>query len=130
MELNYRGVKYEKNLCKLEVMEGEVGGKYRGRDWRYNYPRHTLSLRPKVDLCYRGSNYSSNSTITEIELQRKILNQNINNIEPRSLGEEATQIHLDNIRRNLEHRLQVAKERGNYNLVEMLQKESRDLALI
>jgi hypothetical protein len=43
--------------------------------------------------------------------------------------ETLSSIHLNNIRRRLERRLQIAQENGDETLVNLLKKESQDLAL-
>jgi hypothetical protein len=43
--------------------------------------------------------------------------------------DETNKIHLDNMRRNLERRLQVAKSIGDSHLVNLLQEESKQLAM-
>ncbi|MCU0534327.1 MAG: DUF4278 domain-containing protein [Hydrococcus sp. Prado102] len=35
MKLTYRGVSYEYNPVVVETTTGQVGGKYRGLDWRF-----------------------------------------------------------------------------------------------
>ncbi|NES80105.1 MAG: hypothetical protein F6K10_00490, partial [Moorea sp. SIO2B7] len=45
------------------------------------------------------------------------------------VAENAKKIHLDNIRRNLERRLQIAKDKGDENLVNLLKQEEKQLAL-
>ena len=44
------------------------------------------------------------------------------------LKQEVKQIHLDNLKRNLERRIQTAKAKGNHRLVDLLIQESRDIA--
>jgi hypothetical protein len=43
--------------------------------------------------------------------------------------ETLSTIHLNNIRRRLERRLQIAQDNGDETLVNLLEKESQDLAL-
>jgi hypothetical protein len=132
MKLTYRGVEYTRTPYNLEVTEGEVAGKYRGRDWRYHCPRHMVDLQPKANLQYRGIPYKTcrvvDESIPEVEVHRKQLHRTFGQTQPRSVVDEAAKIHLDNMRRNLERRLQVAKASGNNSLVQMLEKESKDLA--
>ncbi|TAE54486.1 MAG: DUF4278 domain-containing protein [Oscillatoriales cyanobacterium] len=40
MKLTYRGANYEYDIPTVDMIEGEVAGKYRGQDWNYRYPRH------------------------------------------------------------------------------------------
>jgi Domain of unknown function (DUF4278) len=128
MLLTYRGVTHEGNFVPLEMEEGAIAGKYRGVDWRYRYPRHVPQSEPKPYRQYRGVSYST-SPVSERREPPKIscplpLNQ------PTPIEQEGlSTVHLDNIRRRLERRLQIAQENGDENLLEMLQKESQDLSL-
>ena len=44
------------------------------------------------------------------------------------MGGELTETHLTNIRRNLERRLLAAKEKGDQNLIRLLEDEGRQIA--
>ena len=61
MKLSYRGVSYEYNPPVVETTLGEVGGKYRGLDWRFRNMKKPPILQPRVDLTYRGVRYSHGS---------------------------------------------------------------------
>lgn len=54
MKLTYRGVSYEYNPPQVETTLGEVGGKYRGLEWRFRNPKKLPILQPTLDLVYRG----------------------------------------------------------------------------
>jgi len=41
---------------------------------------------------------------------------------------EVAQMHRDNLRQRLEHRLQVAREQGDQRLIQMLEAEQRQTA--
>jgi Domain of unknown function (DUF4278) len=137
MRLTYRGVSYERQPLSLEVTEGEIGGQYRGQTWRHHYPRHIPNLKPKpYVLQYRGVAYCTQPTLlpgprigchTE-SVSRQEFKKSIERLfQP--VVDEAQQIHLENIRRRLEHRLQVAKIKGDETLIHQLEEESRQLAL-
>ena len=53
MKLTYRGANYEYDIPTVDMIEGEVAGKYRGQNWNYRYPRHIPN--PKE---YGGTNYT------------------------------------------------------------------------
>ncbi|MEC4983028.1 MAG: DUF4278 domain-containing protein [Oscillatoria sp. PMC 1068.18] len=135
MKLSYRGIGYDRQSLSLEVLEGEIIGKYRGQDIRAKYPRHIPQLQPKVYLQYRGIAYSKRPVV---KCQALPLTQPNSTVDPctflsnqvnRGISEEAAQIHLDNIRRSLERRMQVAKATGNQDLVRLLEQESQELSL-
>lgn len=136
MQYTYRGVTYNRKPLSLEVAESEIGGAYRGQTWHKHYPHHVLELKPKPYLQYRGVAYGKQpyiQTAPRIACQIEPLRYGVN-VE--QIGKDATaqtnlsrQIHLENIRRHLEHRLQVAQEKGDRELIAVLQKESQQLAL-
>lgn len=64
MKLTYRGVAYEYNPPVVETTLGEVGGKYRGLDWRFRNLKKPPVLQPTVDLTYRGVRYSRGTVPT------------------------------------------------------------------
>lgn len=57
MRLTYRGASYEYNPSPVETAEGQVGGKYRGLDWRFRNLKKEPILQPRVNLTYRGVTY-------------------------------------------------------------------------
>ncbi|MBR8828720.1 MAG: DUF4278 domain-containing protein [Gomphosphaeria aponina SAG 52.96 = DSM 107014] len=134
MKLSYRGVPYATESLKLEINEGEIVGKYRGQNWRYHYPRHIPQLKPKIYMQYRGVAYSTcplpKTAITQLlvqEITEKTCPLPI--IKRCKEQENSAQIHWDNIRRNLERRLEVAKAKGDEHLIQMLEQESKQLSL-
>lgn len=129
MKLSYRGNSYETETSLLEITETEIMGKYRGHTWKHKLPQHIPQLQPKMLLQYRGVAYSTSPQIqipaesslcTCIPMAKKY---------PQLLVQNTEQIHLENLRRNLIRRLELAKVNGNQNLVDMLQKECQQLKL-
>lgn len=64
MKLIYRGISYEYNPPVVETVEGKVGGKFRGLDWRFHNLKKAPLLQPPVNLTYRGVAYANRPTIT------------------------------------------------------------------
>ncbi len=127
MQLSYRGVPFEKNSLSLEMKEGEIIGQYRGHEIHQKYPRHIPQIQPKFDLQYRGVAYSISAM--PIEKPSKLAINPSHNGCPVSIRKQLkiednlTQIHLDNVKRNLERRIQVAKSKGDSSLVNLLYQE-------
>lgn len=134
MKLSYQGGNDE-STPSLEIAEGETGGTYRGQAWRFHYPRHireplTVDRKQYPGIPYlMGKLKVADSVRVEEAVahggtklwfthnqQHKEVNQTRNN-------------HLRNIQRALEHRLQIAKEKGDCNLVAILEKESEHIVL-
>ncbi|WP_336654492.1 DUF4278 domain-containing protein [Phormidium sp. CCY1219] len=61
MELTYRGVTYEYTPPTIEMTEGELGGKYRGLDWRFCNQKKNPVQQPTLELKYRGVAYTTGS---------------------------------------------------------------------
>ena len=57
MKLKYRGIAYEYNPNNVVMLEGKVGGKYRGVPWQQRIPQIAQVAEPSVDLKYRGVPY-------------------------------------------------------------------------
>lgn len=137
MKLCYRGIDYENKAAILEVVKGEVGGKYRGQDWYDSYPRHIPHLKPKIYRQYRGIAYSTcpiakNDTSynfyqnNDTDFNKQLLDNRRNQIVQHST-KTTDDIHIDNIRRNLERRIAVAKAKGDDYLISLLEKEFNQL---
>lgn len=135
MKLSYRGVKYDQVSSSIEFDQREIGGKYRGQVWHHKYPRHIPDIKPKIYRQYRGVAYSTCplplQPIPTPKTAKPLAYESycrINSQKKISVNHSA-HIHLENIRRSLEHRLTVAKARGDEQLVDLLEKESAQLSL-
>ena len=126
MKLCYRGVTYQHKPLTLEVKEGEFATKD-SPPWRYRYPRH-VTPPPKPLLKYRGVCYVD----TAIKTQKAKGNPELPSI-PQWLAlprREVTQSHLENICRNIQHRLEAARQLGDEDLVSLIEEEYRQLNLV
>jgi hypothetical protein len=150
MKLIYRGASYEYNPASLEVREVDAlrhrqnahqrcqtlaessypliyrGAAYTTAQVAQALASDTVSHAPQL-LTYRGVQYTRNSNgIVEFATSAKA------SLAPKTITSaflEATTVHHENLRRNLQHRLAVAQGRGDQNLVNQLEAESRQLAL-
>jgi hypothetical protein len=128
MKLTYRGTSYEYDPPILDMEEGKVGGKYRGQAWQLRYPRHIPTTQPKDNLKYRGVAYGTDATGKAVPVQEKPQqDKTAANIPSAALLEDMARLHHENICRRLEHRLQVAKERGDEMLVKALEEEQKQM---
>ncbi|NJK63560.1 MAG: DUF4278 domain-containing protein [Synechococcaceae cyanobacterium SM2_3_1] len=62
MALTYRGVDFQPNLLN-EVSPGQIGGKYRGLDWRFRNWSKPAVVKTNLDLLYRGTLHQTQSTL-------------------------------------------------------------------
>ncbi|WP_448561726.1 DUF4278 domain-containing protein [Trichothermofontia sp.] len=150
MKLTYRGVSYEPAPSTLPVVEEPVGGIYRGAVWRRHRPQQEPALQPPVQLTYRGVPYAAHlfhapaavavaeptaATVTQPEMPQDILAQqaavaafHFPRKSKRKLLSETWQRHRQNVRLSTEHRLEVARQKGDTRLVQMLEQELDQLA--
>jgi hypothetical protein len=141
MKLTYRGVEYDYNPPTLEVTESDILCRYRGRQHHYTYVSHVPFPQPVADLTYRGVAYRTNRLgQTEAQAQQPArasvfatLHQGLEALNPmaesrRRLLKEAAKVHQDNIKRSLEHRIEVARTQGNTNLLRQLEDEMQQMA--
>lgn len=128
--MKYRGNVYKSENNFLEVKETDVvAGKYRGCEWNHKLPRHVTQLRPKLGLQYRGVSYCSNPVVATTGNIPAPL-QTDSPLKNYSKHHSLHDIHLENMRRNLERRIKVAQQENNENLLLMLKKESLELELV
>jgi len=134
MKLTYRGIKYEYAPVAIEVTEAEVGGKYRGAQWKRHYS-HIPELHHATELKYRGASYYSGNPEEVEELkQRKKLNSIFASDEQVFIpnhrsNDDWMNIHSQNLCQNLQYRLQIAKLRGDEKLIRMLEDEANQLSV-
>ncbi|NMG09867.1 DUF4278 domain-containing protein [Brasilonema sp. UFV-L1] len=137
MKLTYRGVSYEHNPLTLEPTADEISGKYRGGTWKHSYPRHIPQTQPTAELKYRGVSYYVGDPLqVEFMIRSKQHSDTVKAAQvrqpevgqPEKKGGELAKTHLTNIRRNLEHRLLVATEKRDENLIRLLEDEARQIA--
>ena len=132
MKLSYRGGNYERTPS-LEIAEGETGGTYRGQPWRFHYPRHIREPLTVHHLQYRGIPYlmgklkvADSIRVEEAVTHGATKRWFAHNQQHKEVN-QITNNHLRNMQRSLEHRLQIAKEKGDGNLVAILEKESEQI---
>ncbi len=131
MNVKYRGSAYTSENNFLEVKETDlVGGKYRGCEWNYQLPRHVVPLRPKIGLQYRGISYCTNPVLTTKSDTPVFVGPHSEIKAPSEKRNRLHDVHLDNLRRNLERRIKAAQEENNESLLLMLKKESLELELV
>ncbi len=61
MNLTYRGIDFQPNPIN-EVSPGQIGGKYRGLDWRFRHLSKPAVTKTNLDLLYRGTLYQTQPT--------------------------------------------------------------------
>ncbi|NEQ69835.1 MAG: DUF4278 domain-containing protein [Symploca sp. SIO2D2] len=136
MKLTYRGIQYQTEPATLEIREGEIGGTYRGSPWRVHYLRHIPEPTPVHNLTWRGISYcTGNTQAAQPSTNPQPIGATLSRSwvfrkERQKLLDEAMKAHLSSIRSSLEHRMQVAKAKGDNKLVSLLEAESEQMMTI
>ena len=140
MQLSYRGVHYRYQPTSVDMVDSGVSGQYRGRAVSFNYPRHIPVPQATVRLKYRGVEYcavsKSDTGVNVPSLHPEMTPGEKAVVMPlpsiakacRRQEHELTSTHLDNIRKRLQHRIEVARERGDQILLNQLEQERRTYA--
>ena len=115
MQLTYRGANYEYDIPTVDMVEGEIAGKYRGQNWNYRYPRHI-----PVPKKYGGTNHSVKRDAAAVSAPAAV--------ESAPIFAEVAQVHRVHICRILDRRQQVAKAKGDDRLLRLLEIEWKQMA--
>lgn len=134
MRLSYRGHAYESGTIPMEMVDFEKTGKYRGNECHFSYPRHIPVPQPSHDLRFRGVEYHTTETGAVAPLARRSAGATPSH-PSETLAQRATrvqhndlmQVHRINLQRRLQHRLAVAQERGDHELIQQLEREMQQI---
>ena len=121
MKLTYRGANYEYDIPTVDMIEGEVAGKYRGQDWNYRYPRHIPN--PKK---YGRTNYTKKQDSQAGDRDVAAASAPAA-VKSYPTGVEVAQVHRANICNILDRRKEAAKAKGDERLLRLLEIESRQM---
>ncbi|MBD2072205.1 DUF4278 domain-containing protein [Leptolyngbya sp. FACHB-671] len=143
MKLSYRGVRYDSVSTPINMVESEGTGNYRGSNFHFTYPRHIPVRQPVLELKYRGVAYQTNATggVESISPAIRAAKAAVRDVfRPSGMDQarsairarqeilsEVAKVHRQNIERSLQHRIEVARERGDQNLVNVLEREMQQI---
>lgn len=139
MKLVYRGIAYERDPIAVDLVESPVLGQYRGQSFHFSYPRHIPVPQPALDLKYRGVAYHRDSqgvttpiapTARPEAAVRPVYTSGgamISQSRKAKLA-EAAKVHHETISRHLQHRLEVARQKGDQSLIQQLEHEMQQIA--
>ena len=128
MKLTYRGANYEYDIPTVDMIEGEVAGKYRGQNWNYHYPRHMKVPQHAHDLQYRGVLDSNRESLKIDEDVIGTVDSTRATVISSAKVQEVTTVHRLNICNILDRRKQVARAKGDVKLMCLLESESKQMA--
>ncbi|MBE9180729.1 DUF4278 domain-containing protein [Oculatella sp. LEGE 06141] len=130
MKLSYRGVKYDYEPTPVDLVESEVAGQYRGQAFKFGYLRHIPVPQPILNLTYRGVAYrttalGSTEAIEPAVRSKAAVPAYIHPVvrSQHAVLSEVARIHRQNIQRRLQHRMEVAKAKGDTGLLNQLERE-------
>ncbi len=124
MRLSYRGVSYDYTPPTLEVTESEIQASYRGTSWKcYTLAEAPIPRSPHTLKGQKGFYSQRDFSQIERSSQAQPIRSTFNVLQ------QLKRIHKANIDRSLEHRMQVAKDRGDYQLLQILESELRETVL-
>ena len=115
----------------LEIVEKKILSRSRHQNRPYSYPRHIAQWESSS---HRGDNISRIGIppkTCKIQNAKTSATANLAvDILQYQLSDRITQkIHLESVRRSLEKRLQIAKEKGDCRLVTLLEDEFEQLEI-
>ncbi|GAB4378253.1 MAG: hypothetical protein Kow00121_29640 [Elainellaceae cyanobacterium] len=140
MKLTYRGVQYDYQPTSVDFVDSGLSGQYRGQRVNFTYPRHVPVPQTVATLRYRGVTYSTTANGgTKVMVQsahpemapgeKPIVVALPLATQLRRLNDsESTKVHVENIRKRLQHRIEVAKATGNEKLLHQLEDEMQMFA--
>ena len=121
MKLTYRGTNYEYDIPTVDMIEGEVAGKYRGQNWNYRYPRHI-----PVPQKYGGINSTTKRNFQALEDVAAASAPAA--VESSPNVADVAQVHRVHICNILDRRKQVAAAKGDEKLLRLLEREWQQMA--
>jgi hypothetical protein len=133
MNLSYRGVKYRFTPFTPVATTSEVIGRYRGQPCRRSHFDLSIS-QPRLTLKYRGVSYVTGSqgqvasrplesVAHDIKMAPVVGLTDLSRIQS-----ELEKVHNLSIQKNVERRLDVARNQGNQTLIHLLENEQKQLA--
>lgn len=123
MKLTYRGVAYQANSVKLPLVNDTISGKYRGATWQGKKLAESID-QPMYTLCWRGVTYNTDGSLVPVAATQGSLS----GILADSAKPMAMDQHRAAILKSLEHRINVARNQGNQQLVQALEDEWKQFA--
>lgn len=131
-DLNFDKTQSDRPLS-LEITEGEINNQLQGKAWKYRYPRHipqfpTRSHQSAIAYQRHSLPTTCKLAISSFKVSEE-LNSDFSLWQARSNHDEIRQLHLENLRQNLERRLQAAKANQDHYLVNLLKLESQQLEM-
>ena len=112
----------------IEITESEITSQDRKQTWKPTYPKH---LRSRESQLHRSPGAIFHDGLAKPRTCHISCNKSeaFNILKYQLIDQQVKKAHLENVRRNLNLRLQKAKARGDQQLINLLNQESQQLEL-
>lgn len=129
MELTYRGVSHHYDPDTVEIRREEVTGRFRGQELTWRAVTSVSLPESILNLQFRGVPLrASQVDVTSLQPVQPQLNTKTLHPLQQNFIDQVAELHRRNILLRLQQRLQAAKERGDDNLVQVLEAEQQQMA--
>lgn len=128
MRLKYRGIEYEYDptegrtnpVDRVWQSHEPITLTYRGNHYQLdpNRPARSVSEERPCELMYRGNRYWIGSPDGKPMLGRVSRSRQVQNLALK---------HRENLQRNLQHRIEIARQKGDSALLALLEAERRQI---
>jgi hypothetical protein len=134
MKLSYRGTSYSYQPTPVDMVDRGISAQFRGQQYNLSYPRHIPVPQSVATLKYRGVSYRTTETgeiqpiaagarqVTALA-GKSVSLPLVTQVRRKLLPEDAQKVHQETIRQRLQHRIDVAKARGDEQLLHQLEDE-------
>jgi hypothetical protein len=134
MKLTYRGTRYDYEPNTVDMLDSQAVGRFRGQAVTFKYPRH-IPVQPVRELTYRSVPYATTAEGTTRAITSPVQTQpavpSLSFAQSVSAAAtarqqalaEAARVHHQSILNSLQHRIEVAKARGDEMLLAQLERE-------
>jgi hypothetical protein len=127
MQLTYRGTHHNYELNSAEMIDSGLTGSYRGHSFPVTYPRHIPAPQTLKELTYRGVSYRLNQAdgrpVAKTERPAAAPAPVTLATFKKARVTEYAQMHQLHIQQRLQHRIEVARAKGDAKLVSLLERE-------
>ena len=133
MDFQYRGVTYQSTPVQSERMEKKLIGRYRGQDCYRAIYNSKLVNHSHPALTYRGVAYGSKPAATTVEQLNETFKIHIPYQQKpvrssrHHMMTELDRVHNQFLLKKLEQRISVARQKGDRDLVQLLEREKTQL---
>jgi hypothetical protein len=129
MELTYRGVTHHYDPDIVEINREAVAGQFRGQEIQWRAVSSVALPEATMNLLFRGVPLHASPMQTEVvQSVHPLFSSSALHPLQQTFIDQVAELHRRNILLRLQQRLQAARERGDDNLVQLLEAEQQQMA--